>query len=143
MQQLELSRQEIGQRGEELYRQHIRQQVETEANIGKMVIIDIDSGDFEVGDNIAIEATRQLRDRHADGRFYGIKIGYNVTASFGGGMERTTPMIANQTTPYAAIVPEVNASLHAETHIPLVRVMEEGLAKRLVKTVVEDANAEI
>ncbi len=90
MHQLNLSRQEVGRRGEELYRQHIRQQVETEANIGKMVIIDIDSGDYEVGDDLAIVATQQLRDRHADGRFYGIRIGYNVATTIGGVMERTT-----------------------------------------------------
>ena len=91
MQQLEfLAVRRLDSRGEELYQQHIRQQVETEANIGKMVIIDIDSGDFEVGDNIAIEATRQLRARNANGRFYGIRIGYNVAVSIGGVMERTT-----------------------------------------------------
>lgn len=90
MQQLNLSREEVGRRGEELYQQHIRQQVETEANIGKLVIIDVDSGDYEVGDNIGITATRQLRSRRANGRFYGIKIGYNVAATIGGVMERTT-----------------------------------------------------
>lgn len=84
------NREEIGRRGEELYRQNIRQQVETEANIGNMVIIDVESGDYEVGDEMGIAAARRLQSRHADGTFYGIKIGYNVAAAIGGAMERTT-----------------------------------------------------
>lgn len=36
-----LSRDEVGQRGEALYEQKIRGQVETAENIGKMVIIDV------------------------------------------------------------------------------------------------------
>ena len=89
MHQLNLSPQEVGRRGEELYRQHIRQQVETEANIGKMVIIDVGSGDFEVGDEVGITAARELQARHVNGAYYGIKIGYNAAAAIGGVLERT------------------------------------------------------
>ena len=143
MHQLNLSRQEVGRRGEELYRQHIRQQVETEANIGKMVIIDVGSGDFEVGDEVGITAARELQARHAEGAYYGIRIGYNVAATFGGVMERTTPVDPEQTTPYTAIVPKSNDLSSSMMRIPLVRVTEEGLAKRLIKTIVEDASAEL
>ncbi|MEH2175857.1 MAG: hypothetical protein V7K45_23955, partial [Nostoc sp.] len=40
MQSILLSREEVGRRAKELYENSIRQQVEREENIGKMVIID-------------------------------------------------------------------------------------------------------
>lgn len=83
-------REEVGRRGEELYRQSIRQKVETEANIGKMVIIDVDTGDYEVGNEMGIEAALKLQAKRKDAVLYGIRIGYNVAAALGGVMERTT-----------------------------------------------------
>ena len=84
------SREDIGRRGEELYRQSIRQQVQTQDNIGKMVIIDVDTGDYEVGDEMGIEAALKLQSKRKDAALYGIRIGYNVAAALGGVMERTT-----------------------------------------------------
>ena len=52
-------------------------------------------------------------------------------------------IVPEQTTPYAEIAPEINVSPASTMRVPLARVMEEGLAKRLVKTVVEDAHAEL
>lgn len=83
-------REEIGRRGRELYEQSIRDRVETEENIGKMVIIDVETGDFEI-DELGIESARQLRKRHPDARLFGMRIGYNVAESFGGVFERTPP----------------------------------------------------
>lgn len=39
---------EIVRRGEEFYEQTIRHQVETEENIGKIVSIDIETGDYAI-----------------------------------------------------------------------------------------------
>lgn len=89
-----LSREEVAQRAKALYEQSIRRQVETEENIGKMVVIDIETGDFAV-DDLGIESSRQLQARHPNGRLYGIRIGYNVAESLGGVMERTTPQTAS------------------------------------------------
>jgi hypothetical protein len=85
-----MSREDIGQRGRAMYEQAIRSKVETPENIGKMVIIDVETGDYEV-DTTGIESARRLRARHPQGHLFGMRIGYNVAESFGGVMERTAP----------------------------------------------------
>ena len=84
------SREEVGRIGKALYEQNIRQKVETEQNVGKMVIIEVETGDYEVGDTIGIESAHHLRAKHPDGQLFGMRIGYNVAESFGGVMERTS-----------------------------------------------------
>jgi hypothetical protein len=44
---------------------------------------------YEV-DEIGIISARHLHAKHPNARLYGIRIGYNVAASLGGVMERTT-----------------------------------------------------
>ena len=51
-------------------------------------------------------------------------------------------VIPEQTTPYAEIAPEACEATPSVIRFPLVRVTENGLAKRLVKTVIGDAQAE-
>lgn len=87
MQTILLSREEVAQRARELYEKSIRQQVEIDENIGKMVIIDFESGDYEV-DETGLKAARNLSAKHPNPRLFGIRIGYNVAVSFGGVMER-------------------------------------------------------
>lgn len=77
----------VAKRGEELYAQSIRAKVETEANIGKMVIIDVATGDYEV-DERGHEFAQRLYARHPDAELYGIRIRYRVAAAMGGVMER-------------------------------------------------------
>ncbi len=52
-------------------------------------------------------------------------------------------IVPEQTISYAEIVPETDNLLPATMRFPLVRVVEEGLTKRLVKTVLENACAEL
>ena len=78
---------EVGQLGKALYEQSIRDKVETEENIGKMVIIDVETGDYEV-EELGLDASRHLHAKRPDAALYGIRIGYNVAATFGGLMER-------------------------------------------------------
>ncbi len=87
METLLLSREEVARRAKALYEQSIRAQVETEENIGKMVIIDIETGDFEV-DETGIASARDLKNKRPNARLYGIRIGYNVAEALGGVMER-------------------------------------------------------
>jgi hypothetical protein len=87
MQAILLSREEVAKRATELYKNGIRQQVETEDNIGKMVIIDIETGEYAV-DKIGIESAQYLRNKNPLARLFGIRIGYKVAASFSGEMER-------------------------------------------------------
>lgn len=83
-----VSREEAARRGKALYEQSIRSRVESEENLGKMVIIDIDTGDYEI-DQTGLESARRLHAKRPEARLYGIRIGYNVAASLGGVMERT------------------------------------------------------
>ena len=87
MQTILLSREEVGRRAKEIYENSIRQQVETEENIGKMVIIDIETGEYAV-DKIGIESAHLLRKKNPLARLFGIRIGYKVAVSFSGEMER-------------------------------------------------------
>jgi hypothetical protein len=75
------SKEEIARRGNELYDNGIRQQVEA-GNEGKIVAIDIETGDFEVAGTI-IAATEPLFDRHPNAQPWGIRIGYDAVYHFG------------------------------------------------------------
>jgi hypothetical protein len=83
-----LDDEEVARQGEKLYVDRIRQEVEREENIGKMVIIDIETGEYAI-DQTGLDAVKILRAKNPDGRFFGIRIGYKVAASIGGVMERT------------------------------------------------------
>jgi hypothetical protein len=90
MRTLLLSNEEVAKIANQLYADGIRQKVKTEENIGKMVLIDIETGDYEVDEDSLLAADR-LEERHPNARLYGIRIGYNVAAAFGGGvMERVS-----------------------------------------------------
>ncbi len=75
------TKEEIARRGEELYESGIRQQVEA-GNEGKIVAIDIETGDFEV-DAMVVAATARLFERHPDAQPWGIRIGHRAVYHFG------------------------------------------------------------
>ncbi|MEI6444310.1 MAG: hypothetical protein WCO29_14570 [Nostocales cyanobacterium ELA583] len=87
MQAILLSSEEVAKRAKELYDNGIRQQVETAENIGKMIIIDIETGEYAI-DKIGIESAHYLRNKNPLARLFGIRIGYKVAVSFSGEMER-------------------------------------------------------
>jgi len=70
MQTILLSREEVARRARQWYKNSIRQQVETEENIGKMVIIDFESGDYKV-DETGLKAARKLSAKHPHSRLFG------------------------------------------------------------------------
>jgi hypothetical protein len=87
MQAILLSREEVARRAKQLYESVIRDRVEIDENIGKMVIIDIETGDYEI-DETGLKSSHSLMKKHPNARLFGIRIGYNVAVSFGGVMER-------------------------------------------------------
>lgn len=89
MQTILLSREEVACRAKAIYANTLRTSVETEANIGKMIIIDIETSDYEIADD-GLQAADIITARHPDARLFGIRIGYNVAASLGGIMERVS-----------------------------------------------------
>jgi hypothetical protein len=75
------SKEELARRGQELYDSGIRQQVEVD-NESKIVAIDIETGDFEVGETV-MAATDRLFERHPDAQPWGIRIGHRAVYHFG------------------------------------------------------------
>ena len=82
-----MSDDEVAQRGKAWY-ESIRAKVETKANIGKMVIIDVNTGDYEI-DELGLQASRYLQSTHPEAELYGIRIGYTSAEVLGGVLERT------------------------------------------------------
>jgi hypothetical protein len=62
-------KEELAERGQKLYESGIRQQVEA-GNEGKIVAIDIETGDFEVADTIVVAADRLFK-RHPEAQPWG------------------------------------------------------------------------
>lgn len=87
MQTILLSREEVAKRANEIYEAKLRQQVEIEENIGKMIIIDLETEEYAI-DKSGLESAHYLKEKNPNARLFGICIGYNVAASFGGVMER-------------------------------------------------------
>ena len=83
------SGEEIVQRGEELYESRLRKLVETDENVGKIISIDIETGEYEV-DVDPVRPAKRLQARHPDAAIYGKRIGYNAVFSLGGTLTRTS-----------------------------------------------------
>ena len=70
------SKEELARRGQELYESEICRQVEA-GNEGKIVAIDIETGAFEVADNV-LPATNRLFERCPDAQPWVIRIGHRA-----------------------------------------------------------------
>jgi hypothetical protein len=75
------SKEEFARRGDEIYESQVRPQVE-EGNHGKIVAIDIETGDFEVA-NSPILAVDRLYERKPDAQPWVIRIGHRAVFRFG------------------------------------------------------------
>ncbi|WP_309739538.1 hypothetical protein [Chamaesiphon sp. OTE_20_metabat_361] len=75
------SKEEFAQRGDALYNSQIRSQVE-EGNTGKIVAIDIETGAFEVADDI-VNASEHLLAKYPDAQTWFIRIGHSAVYHFG------------------------------------------------------------
>jgi len=89
MSRTRLSSEEVARRGEEIYDQRLRSLVETEENIGKLISIDVETGDCEIGDDGDIDAPLRLHAKHPGAAVYTLRIGYNAAVALGGILERT------------------------------------------------------
>ena len=83
------SKEEFAQRGDEIYASQVRSQVE-EGNHGKIVAIDIETGAFEIADDI-VTASEHLLARHPDAQTWFIRIGHRAVYHFGARSLRKTP----------------------------------------------------
>ncbi len=80
---------EINRRGKEIYDSTLKAKIETEENIGKLISIDIETGDYEIGDDPLVTADR-LFARHPGAALYGARIGYNAMYALGTTLLRTS-----------------------------------------------------
>jgi hypothetical protein len=76
------SKEEFAQRGDALYESEVRSQVE-EGNRGKIVAIDLETGDFEV-DASEIAACDRLEARYPEAQIWIVRIGSRHVRRFGG-----------------------------------------------------------
>ena len=72
---------ETGRLGNEIYERDIRPRVEDKYH-GKMVAIDVDSGDYAI-DEEAMDAAERLRERRPGADIWCLRIGYGVLRHFG------------------------------------------------------------
>ena len=75
------SKEEFARRGQAIYEQRVRPQVE-EGNRGRIVAIDIETGEFEVGDD-PLAASDQLFARCPDAQPWLVRIGERALHRFG------------------------------------------------------------
>ena len=73
---------EVCDRGEEIYQREIRDKVEAD-HFGEVLVLDIDSGDYEIDGN-HLAALNRLRARRPDSVRYALRIGYPALAKIGG-----------------------------------------------------------
>lgn len=83
-----LNDEEIIRRGKELYEKNIRPQVETEENIGKLISINVETGEYEIGDDLLV-TSRRLQAKQADAAIWAERIGYDAVYAIGGTLVRT------------------------------------------------------
>jgi hypothetical protein len=75
------SREQIADRGHELYEAQIRAEVEA-GNDGKVVAIELVTGDYEVAID-TLTAAKPLRDRHPEAQIFCLRIGHRGVHRFG------------------------------------------------------------
>ena len=80
---VELSKEEFAQLAKEIYYREIRPQV-IEQHRGKFLVLDVESGDYEVDTDDAA-ALERMQARHPEGRHFLFRIGYRAAYSIGGG----------------------------------------------------------
>lgn len=73
---------ETARLGDEIYERYIRSKVEATQH-GKIVAIDVDSGDYAIADT-ALAAADALRDRRPALDVWAVRVGYSTLRTFGG-----------------------------------------------------------
>ncbi len=84
-----LSDAEIDRRGPQLYQDNLRAQVETPANIGKQIVINVETGAYEIDDD-GLVASRRLLARDPDAPKNAHRIANNTLYTLTGNQDPTT-----------------------------------------------------
>jgi hypothetical protein len=75
-------------RGKELYENVIRAQVETPENIGKIISINVETGEYEIGEDLVVTSGK-LQAKQANAIIWAERIGFNAVYAVGGTLVRT------------------------------------------------------
>jgi hypothetical protein len=84
-----ISNDEIDRKGWEIYRK-LLPQIEIEENIGKIVSIDVETGEYAI-DEDTLTASGRLLARRPDAALFAMRIGYDAVYALGGVLARTQP----------------------------------------------------
>jgi hypothetical protein len=87
MQAIFWTMEEVAGRAKQFYENGIRQEVEHGENIGQMIVIDAETGEYGI-DPSGVETALKLKEKNPVARLFTIRIGYDVAVVFGGEMER-------------------------------------------------------
>jgi hypothetical protein len=78
---------EIAKRGQAIYDRAIRALVETTDNVGKIISIDIETGNYEIDENL-LEASDRLQGQFPDAIIWAQRIGFNAVYAVGGSLTK-------------------------------------------------------
>jgi hypothetical protein len=77
------SLEEVAAKANEMYVNGIQQQVEIPDNIGKMLTIDVETGEYFI-DKTGVEGMMLLKAKRPAARLFTMRIGYSAAVGFGG-----------------------------------------------------------
>ena len=77
---------ETARRAEDWYNAELRQQLETDENLGKILAIDVDTGYYFVSSDMLVAAD-ELRKRKAGADMFFFRIGYPAVHKLGGALK--------------------------------------------------------
>jgi len=80
--QHDMPNEEVVARGKQIYNEKLRSQVERD-HLGRFIVVDVFSGDFEIGTD-DLDASMRMLARRPDALLYGVRIGEEVAYRFGG-----------------------------------------------------------
>ena len=84
---------DVVDRGKAIYEQELRSLLETPENVGKVLTINVDTGEYLMGDDVNAEddyeVAREAADLFPDHGRFGMRIGYNALDAAGGAIRRT------------------------------------------------------
>lgn len=85
MPETQSSEEEMDQHAQDLYDNQIRPLVETEENTGKLIVLDAETGEYEMDSRAnSLAMTRRMLAKHSNPILYQFRIGYDAVDAFGG-----------------------------------------------------------
>jgi hypothetical protein len=77
---------EIAAKGRAIYESRLRTQLERD-NVGRFLVIDIETGEYEIGDD-DLETSLRAQGKNPSGVRFGMRIGHRSSGSIGGKRQR-------------------------------------------------------